>query len=178
MKMATHWLAAVLENVTSGNIQTTARAPRKEDLNVQDVNTTWFLRQTSIAPWTVEFTTLLSSWGGLLPFGFVTAKDASTTLEDINQYSLYFPDYKIKQEVRLRVPHFILVSYNSARFGAAPRNLKSFLLDDEVGYASSRTKYIRTGSVNIVSAFTYVTNTRTASSWMREDVANIFMSAD
>ncbi|KAK2613339.1 hypothetical protein N8I77_000257 [Diaporthe amygdali] len=45
-----HWLGTVIENLTSASIKTTARAPRKEVMDVEDVNTVYPLRQISVAP--------------------------------------------------------------------------------------------------------------------------------
>lgn len=167
-----HWLATVLENLSSGTIKTTARAPTKEDLNAQDVDKAWPLRQMSVAPWLGEFTTLLSIWRRLIPFGFVTSKDAAPPLKDICLYSLSFPDFAVPGNVRLRVPHFTLVFYHTADFGVAPRNLREMLLDDESGDGSSRAGEIRKGGVHVVSTFTWDTDTRTAKFWMRADLAD------
>lgn len=165
-----HWLGTVLENLTSGLIKTTARAPRKEVMDVEDVGKSYPSRQMTVAPWVTEFTTLVGIWRGLMPFGFVVAHGAHVTLADVCEYSITFPDFRGKR-VRLRVPHFILVFYNMY-LGIMPQSLRSTLLDDEVGDNSGQAKKARAEGPHIVSTFRYVTDTRTASFWMRRDVAD------
>lgn len=169
-----HWLATVLEGLTSGTIKTTARAPRKEDLDAHDVDRAWPARQICIAPFAAEFTTLLSVFRPLIPFGIAGAAPPPT---DVHEYSLAFPDFKVSQKVRLRVPHFVLVFYDAGKFGAVLRNLRAVLVDDEAGDGSSRAKDIRAGGVHVVSTFSYVTDSRTASFWMRRDAAEVISSA-
>lgn len=72
----THWLATTLENLTSGRVNTTARAPRRDVLDVSwGVDAVHPPRQISVAPWTAEFTTLLGIfWTRLMPFGFAVAQ--------------------------------------------------------------------------------------------------------
>lgn len=59
-----HWLGTVLENLTSGTIKTTARAPRKEAWDVEDVSKIYTLRQMAVAPWAAELSTLVGVWNG------------------------------------------------------------------------------------------------------------------
>lgn len=78
-----HWLGSVIENLTSGAIKTTARAPRKEATDVDDVRKIYQARQITVAPWAAEFTTLVGIWRGLMPFGFVVAAGALVTVADV-----------------------------------------------------------------------------------------------
>ncbi|KAL1882911.1 hypothetical protein Daus18300_000549 [Diaporthe australafricana] len=165
-----HWLGTVMENLTSGFVKTTARAPRKEVLDVEDVDTAFPLRQMSVAPWAAEFSTLVSIWRGLMPFGFTVANGAQVSLADIYEYTVTFQDFRGKN-LRLRVPHFILVFYNT-ELGKMPQSLRNTLLDDEVGDKSEQAKKARAEGLHVVATFTYVTDTRTASFWMRRDVAD------
>lgn len=165
-----HWLGTVLESLTSGLIKTTARAPRKEVMDVEDVGELFPARQMTVAPWVTEFSTLVGIWRGLVPFGFVVAHGAHVVLADICQYSVSFPDFTGKR-IRLRVPHFVLVFFNT-ELGELPQPLRSMLLDDEVGDNSAQANKARKEGLHIVTTFTYVTDTRTASFWMRQDVAD------
>lgn len=165
-----HWLGTVIENLTSASIKTTARAPRKEVMDVGDVNTVYPLRQISVAPWVAEFTTLVGIWRGLVPFGFVVANGAQVTLSDVFEYSIKFLDFS-GHNLRLRVPHFILV-FHKTELGKMPQLLRKTLLDDEFGDTSEQANKARTEGLHVVSTFKYVTDTRTASFWMRRDVGD------
>lgn len=165
-----HWLGTVIENLTSGVIRTTARAPRKEGLGVKDVDTIHPLRQMSVAPWTAEFSTLVGIWTGLMPFGFAVANGSQVTLADVYEYSVTFPDFGGK-DLRLRVPHFVLVFYNT-ELGKMPQSLRNTLLDDEVGDKSEQAQEARAAGLHVVATFRYVTDTMAASFWMRRDVAD------
>lgn len=170
-----HWLATVLENLTSGSIRTTVRAPRREVMDVNDVEKVYPQRQMSVAAWRAEFTTLLGIWRRLIPFGFSMAKGASVYPTEVYEYSIVFPDFRVKRAL-LRVPHFTLVFYkgNSSTLAGT---LRETLLDDEVGHGSAKAKDIRERGVHIVTSFTYVTDTRTASFWMRRDVADMLLTS-
>lgn len=165
-----HWLGTVIENLTSGVIKTTVMAPRKEVMDAQDVSKTYPLRQITLSPWVAEFTTIVGVWRGLMPFGFVVANGALVTLADVFEYSVTFPDFNCER-TQLRIPHFVLVFYNTD-FGKMPRPLRSALLDDEVGDNSEQAKKVRAEGLHFVTTFKYVTDTRTASFWMRKDVAD------
>ena len=65
----THWLSGILSAACEGSISTTARPPRQLVLNTKDVDKTHASRKISLRPWLAEFTTLLSVWSRLLPFG-------------------------------------------------------------------------------------------------------------
>lgn len=68
-------------------------------------------------------------------------------------------------------PHFILVFCNT-ELGRLPNSLRATLLDDEVGDNSEKAKELRAKGLHVVDTFKYVTDTRTASFWMRQDVAD------
>lgn len=165
-----HWLGTVIENLTSGVIQTTARAPRKVVMDVKDISEIHSPRQITVAPWVAEFTTLLGIWRGLMPFGFVVANGAHVALTDVFEYSVTFPDFNGKM-IQLRIPHFILV-FHRTDLGKIPHMLRTMLLDEEVGDQSEWAKKARVEGLHVVTTFRYVTDTRTASFWMRQDVAD------
>ncbi|KAI3391944.1 hypothetical protein diail_6590 [Diaporthe ilicicola] len=165
-----HWLSTVIENLTSGVIKTTARAPRTDALDVKAVDTIHPLRPMSVAPWMAEFTTLLGIWRGLMPFGFAVASGAHVTPADVYEYSVTFPDFR-EEDARFRVPHFVLV-FENTELGKTGQSLRKTLLDDEAGDNSERAKKARAEGLHVVATFKYVTDTRTASFWMRQDVAD------
>lgn len=78
-----HWLGSIIENLTSGMIKTTARAPATEAMNAEDVSKLHPLRQITVTPWAAEFTTIVGVCRGLMPFGFVVADGAQVTLADV-----------------------------------------------------------------------------------------------
>lgn len=171
-----HWLGTIIENLTSGVVKTTARAPRKEVMDVQDVSKMYPLRQITVAPWVAEFTTLVGIWRGLVPFGFVVANGAQVTLADVFEYSVTFPDFNCPRD-QLRIPHFVLIFYNTD-LGKMPQSIRSTLLDDEVGDNSEKAKKARAEGLHVVTTFKYVTDTRTATFWMRQDVADELRQGD
>lgn len=171
-----HWLGAVIENLTSGAIKTTARAPRKEVMDVDDVTKMHPARQISVAPWVTEFTTLVAIWRGLMPFGFVVPNGGQVTLNDVWEYSVTFRDFNV-QRVQLCIPHFVLYFHNK-ELGKVPRSLRTTLLDDEVGDDSEQAKKVRAEGIHVVATFKYVTDTRTASFWMRQDIADGLRQGD
>ncbi|KUI63016.1 TPR repeat-containing protein associated with Hsp90 [Cytospora mali] len=119
-----------------------------------------------VAPWRTEFTTLLSIWRRLLPFGVISPKKTLVPLSEILEYQVSFPLF---QQDQLRIPHFALVFWNT-ECGQPPQDIRSLLLDDEVGDTSASASQIRNQGVHIVTTFRFVTHTRTASFWMRKDV--------
>lgn len=151
--------------------------PGVDVLDVSGVDAVHPLRQIGVAPWTAEFTTLLGIWTRLMPFGFAVALGASVGPDQVHCCSVTFPAFTLPPSTRLRVPHFVLVFYK-ASLGPVPQNLRKVLLDDEMGDASGRAKETRTEGVHVVTTFSYVTDTRTASFWMRRDVADALSSAD
>lgn len=178
-----HWLATVLGSLAAGRITTSARAPRKQAMDVGDVDKVYPPRQMSVAAWTAEFTTLLGIWRGLMPFGFGfssgTAKDASSASvhpTDVYEYSVVFSDFEAGIGCPLRVPHFTLVFCKGKSRAKFAGRLRETLLDDEVGDVSARAKGTREKGVHVVTTFTYVTDTRIASFWMRRDVADMFLT--
>lgn len=50
--------------------------------------------------------------------------------------------------------------------------MRTTLLDDNAGDNSEQAKKARAGGLHVVMTFRYITDTRTASFWMRRDVAN------
>jgi hypothetical protein len=66
-----HWLSGILSSICEGKMSTTARAPRELILAPEDVVRRHAKRSISVEPWKAEFTTLLSIWRRLLPFGVI-----------------------------------------------------------------------------------------------------------
>ena len=106
-----HWRGTVTENLKSGAVKTTAMAPMKEAMSVEDMNKLHPLRRITVAPWVAELTTLVGIWRGLMPFEFVVANGAQAVLADMCQYSVTFPDFNVER-LQLRIPHFVLVFRN------------------------------------------------------------------
>lgn len=171
-----HWLAGAVESLSSGTISTTARAPKKEAVDAKDVDEICAKKDISVAPWKAEFTTLLAIWRKLVPFGFATGKDALVGLQELCEYSITFPDFN-PEHPTLRVPHFILVFFDG-KLGKTPASLRDVLRDEESGDVTAEARRIRAEGVHVVSTFTYVTDTRTASFWMRRDVAETWAGGD
>ncbi|KAF6800163.1 tetratricopeptide [Colletotrichum musicola] len=84
-----HWLSGILASVCSGSITTTARPPRELVLSPESVSTTYPSRKVSLGPWKAEFTTLLSLWQRLLPFGVVAPVPSP---EEVRECSVTFDE--------------------------------------------------------------------------------------
>ncbi|KAH8904162.1 hypothetical protein BR93DRAFT_971230 [Coniochaeta sp. PMI_546] len=130
----------------------------------------------TVAPWRAEFTTLLSIWGRLLPFGFIAPPGALAQPRGIAEYSVSFPKFL---EEQTRIPHFVLLFWDS-QAGDIPGmgRMRRFLLDDEAGDTSERARDIKHRGVHVFSTFEFVTDTRTASFWCRADTMREMMGGD
>ncbi|ROV89746.1 hypothetical protein VSDG_08634 [Cytospora chrysosperma] len=160
-----HWMSSILASICNGEIETKARAPRHIIVHRNDLSDTTSKKAMSVVPWRAEFTTLLSIWRRLLPFGVITPKHALVPLTEIVEYQVSFPIFR---EERLRLPHFTLVFWDT-QCGQTPRDMRGLLMDEEEGDMFPSAKKTRNQGVHIVSAFRFVTHTRTASFWMRRD---------
>lgn len=176
-----HWLSGVLsalcgDGSRGGEITTTARPPRSAVTTAADVDAVFPPLKMTVAPWTAEFTTLLSIWSRLMPFGFTAAPSALVAPGDISEYTVRFPEF---HELQMRIPHFELVFRNLALVNAfSVLDFRRLLLDDEKGDTSDAAKKKKREGFHIVSAFKYVTDTRTASFWCRADVIRQMMDGD
>lgn len=166
-----HWLSGVLSALCARNITTTARPPRREATTPADVDATVPALEMIIAPWRAEFTTILSIWSRLLPFGFIAPPGAVVPPAEIAEFSVTFPVFEDK-ETQLRVPHFVLLFWNAADGDAPPYDgsISHILRDDETGDRSALTRELKSEAMNIFTAMKFVTATRTASFWCRTDV--------
>lgn len=68
-----HWLSGILSVLCGGGpdaeITTTARPPVRVFTTSADVDAAFPSMKMTVAPWRAEFTTLLSIWSRLMPFG-------------------------------------------------------------------------------------------------------------
>lgn len=154
-----HWMSGILASVCTGEVVTNARAPRGIVVHQDDLARTKPKRKISVAPWRAEFTTLLSIWRRLLPFGVITPRNTLVPLSDIVEYQVTFPLFR---EDQLRLPHFTLVFWDT-KFRRPPVNLRGLLLDDEDGAFPESVRKARDHGVHVVTTFRFVTHTRTAS---------------
>ncbi|KAK7757410.1 hypothetical protein SLS62_000422 [Diatrype stigma] len=168
------FLAEYLLIICSGEIATTARAPRAPVLKASDVDEAHTARTMSMAPWVAEFTTLVAVWQAFLPFGLLT-KTPLPALDGVAKYTFNPPKFHARD---LHVPHFMLVFWNQKGFGQPPRNLRPILLDDETGESSGRAKKIRTEAVHALTTFNWSTRLNTATFWLRVDVVNRMIRED
>ncbi|KAB5527966.1 hypothetical protein GE09DRAFT_1228871 [Coniochaeta sp. 2T2.1] len=139
-----HWLSGVLSVLCNGNgeLITTARPPVGAITSPTDVDAIRPAKKMTIGLWQAEFTTLLSIWSRLLPFGFI-APDAMVPPTDIAEFSITFPHFP-RQD-------FLLDAENEGNPPVTPGKIKPKL-------------------AHIFTAMKYVTATRTASFWCRRDV--------
>ncbi|KAK3358423.1 hypothetical protein B0T24DRAFT_129299 [Lasiosphaeria ovina] len=173
-----HWLSGVVSALCGDTITTTASFPRRLVTSPADVDATLPAHSVRISPWTAEFTTLLSIWSRLLPFGFVAPPRALAPPAELAEFAVSFPAFK---DVQLRVPHFVLLFWKSPseKYEAPPSGtaLWQILREDDEGRGwavplEKRNK-IKTECLRIFTAVTYVAATRTASFWCRKDVVQL-----
>ncbi|KAI8623945.1 hypothetical protein F5Y19DRAFT_481085 [Xylariaceae sp. FL1651] len=166
-----HWISSIVSAVASGEITTTARAPRKYVLKPGAIDQTYDPRTISVRPWVDEFTTLAAMWRGAWPScTLVLMKESLPPLGSIGEYSIRFPDITGKD---LGFPHFAPVLWNRRKYGDPPRNLYRLLLDDgEKGDLTSSARAIRADDVKAPSTFTWTRKTSTAGFWLRSDAVD------
>lgn len=161
-----HWLTSVLAVLSSGNITTTARAPRAMIVSPEQAKERYPSRDMTIAPFASEFRTLLAIWKPALLFGAALEPAAATTvpLSRIRSYTLRFPPLAPSKPgglsiELLEVPHFVLlfwrVRYNNGRKRVIPKDMRAWLLDDEEADASADALDTRKHGVHVVSSFTW-----------------------
>lgn len=165
----THWLSTVLANLCEDGVTITARAPRQLSTDQSFVDTVFPPLKMTISPWRAECTTLLSIWTPLLPFAFLAPQDALIPPSDVAEYIVSFHNH-IVDNAHVRVPHFMLVFWNTSNGSEPPKDMRKFLLDDETGGTSTAAKEMKQHAIHVVNTFRYVTKTSTASFWLRRDV--------
>ncbi|KAI1453780.1 hypothetical protein F4805DRAFT_478149 [Annulohypoxylon moriforme] len=170
-----HWLSDIVKSLGNGEINTTARVPRKYALNTYVVDEVHTLRTMCVRPWRAEFTTLATQWRGLFPFAAVVPSGILPFLEIVTEYSIKIPfvgaDY-------LDQPHFMLVFWNQKKYGAPVGNVYRLLLDDENGDKTTSAQKIRSDGINILSTFKWVSDEETATFWLKSDVVNLMLKED
>ena len=162
-----HWLSSILATVCEGSITTTARAPRRIVLLTDDPSKLHPARKITLRPWTAEYTTLLSLWRRILPFGIMPPKQSLVQLKEIIQCSITFPDFDRRGG---RSQQFILVFWNTEALGHGSLEFPQLIQDDEQGDISTTASRFRDTGIHIITTWKYVTNTGTASFWMRQDL--------
>ncbi|KAG8417355.1 hypothetical protein J3458_004865 [Metarhizium acridum] len=164
-----HWLVRILSCICTGVITTSARPPEKRVYSPAQVDATPPAKEISVQPWVAEFTTLLSIWRRLLPFGIDSSLSGSLVpLETIHQYSITFPPFPAINDAR---PHFNLVFWNTEVGNMAERLYSIYsLLDGSGGGDNSKSaRNIREKGIVCVTTFRFITASRTAEFWMRAD---------
>lgn len=163
-----HWLSGILSALCDGKIATTARPPTKVVTSPEDVNTSHPALEMTVAPWRTEFTTLVSIWSRLFPFGLISPPGDILSPSNIGEFTVSFPEFDQGQE---GVPAFVLLFWDSGQGTVPPDGmLWEVLRDDEGVDRSTLSREIRNNYVHIFTTMSYVTATRTALFWCRIDV--------
>lgn len=170
-----HQLSGILSAVSEGSIITRARSPRALVLTPQDAAKEYPPRKIGLGPWKAEFTTLLSIWSRVLPFGVVVPPRALVPLDEILEYSVTFPPLPHRPD---RCPNIAVVFYNKTLIEHLMEypEFPQIIQDDETGDASEPGRQFRDKGCHMVTATKYVTATRTATMWLRKDVADEVIS--
>lgn len=164
-----HWLQTIFSRICTGSITTTARPPTSLVSKPAHVDAKRPAKEICVQPWVAEFTTLLSIWRRLLPFGIDSLGGSLVSLETIHQYSITFPPFRAEQD---RIPHFMLLFWNieEGYTQKPPASMYNILSDGGGEDILMPTKSIREKGVVCVTAFHYTSVTRTAKFWMRADI--------
>ncbi|KAI1076526.1 hypothetical protein F5B20DRAFT_555437 [Whalleya microplaca] len=170
-----HWLSGVVRSLAAGEITTTARAPRKYVMTPAALDKVHPSRTINVKPWIAEFTTLATIWRGLLPFGLVAPSKLLPAPETIAEYSITFPPI-ISPD--LSYPHFMMVFWNNRKYDEPPKNLRPILLDDEKGDTTTSAQKIRSDGVKVLTTFSWVTKTSTATFWLSSNVIDSMLKED
>lgn len=158
-----HWLVGILSSICTGTVTTSARPPPDVVTKPADIDKRRPAKAISIQPWVAEFTTLLSIWRRLLPFGIDSLGGTLVPLDSIYEYSITFPPFPPEHE---RIPHFSLVFVNTAVGNTMrPESFYDYLS----GTSSVSDISLRDKATVCVTAFQYTTASRTAVFWMRSD---------
>ncbi|KAK8115740.1 hypothetical protein PG984_012242 [Apiospora sp. TS-2023a] len=160
-----HWLSALVNNLLSGQVTTTARAPRRYVLRTRDVDKVYPAQKVSVEPWKMELAALISLWQPLLPFNLVTSSDMLAPAHEIHEYTVQFPDFFHRESPY--VPHFMLVFWNQHKLEQPPANIRSLLLEDEDGDTTTSARFVRREVVRVVTTFNWSTDHRAATFWLR-----------
>lgn len=164
-----HWLVRILSCICTGVKTTSARPPERRVYTPAQVDAVRSPKEICVQPWVAEFTTLVSIWRRLLPFGIDSSLSASLVpLETIYMYSIAFPPFPAISDHR---PQSILVFWNT-EVGDVAQRLDSLygLLDGSGGGDDSKSaRNIREKGVVCVTTFRFTTASRTADFWMRAD---------
>lgn len=173
-----HWISGVLNTICEGTITTTTRAPRAEVVKPQDVEKVYLARNINVAPWKAEFTTLLSLWRHLFPFGISSissfgSKAAVAPVDGIFHYRIKMPCFDGNQ---LRMYRFQFVFWDMSQEREPPRELHTLLSDDEKGDVSAAAQATRDKGIHVVSVFRYAADTQSVSFRLRKDVLDGMLS--
>ncbi|KAI0475735.1 hypothetical protein GGR56DRAFT_433033 [Xylariaceae sp. FL0804] len=137
-----HWLSDIVDSLLSGEITTTARAPRRCVLQPADADAIHPLRKLDVRPFREEFATLLSLWRaadrGLANLVLATAQLVPPRL--VAKYTLQFPaalftvrpysrDTAGDRNLNLQVPHFILVFWRAPADPPQSTDLRAVLME-------------------------------------------------
>ncbi|KAK1752247.1 tetratricopeptide [Echria macrotheca] len=175
-----HWLSTILITLCgggpNGNMTTTARPPKMIVTTKADVDAVYPAMAMTVAPWVAQFTTLVSIWSPLMPFGCIAPPGVLVSAAEIGEFSVSFRPFT---EDMPRAPHFVLVFWNGA-LRAIPGydELRRFLRDDEQGDKTPTAARIRREGVHVINTMKYVTATFTASFWCRKDVMRSMSEGD
>ncbi|KAI0470778.1 hypothetical protein GGR56DRAFT_657542 [Xylariaceae sp. FL0804] len=186
-----HWLSDVLTNLATGEITTTARAPRSMVTDPAAAKAMHAPRAVSIRPFVAEFRMLLSIWRRLLPFGLLSHETTERHLPALSKIQRYKIRFDIASgfydlpDQNLSTSSFVLVLWNRTVNGQAPAraSLRPSLLHDKSAKFASSLKSTRHESgggreedecaVHVVSTMKWEREefTSTGSFWFPSDVA-------
>jgi hypothetical protein len=156
-----HWLSSVLSVLCTGIITTSARPPQRLVTSPADIDAVLPPCQMTTAPWVAQFTTLLSIWSKLLPFGLIMVLGTLVALSEIAEFTVSFP--LVTEDTQLRVPQFVSFFWQA-------RKMK--VLSGQQLYEVSREdrkNALKSDAIHVMTAMEFDDETRTAMFWCRVD---------
>jgi hypothetical protein len=161
-----HWLAGILSSIYEGTITTSARPPSDEVTHPRDIDgNSEPMQELTVVPWTAQFTTLLSIWSQLMPFGLITSPGNLVSPTDIAEFTVDFPPFI---DTYLRTPHFVLVFLSDDVAPGLPSGDLWYFLRHDEGMAGWEVLLLDE-CVHVFNTIKFASATQTASFWCRTD---------
>lgn len=122
-----------------------------------------------VISWGARSTTTVAQWRPLSSYGVSASSEGVVAVDGIRNDHIKMS--RCRGAIS-REPRFMLTFWNF-RQGKSPRQLRSLLLDGEVGDASAATQAIGYQDTHVVSTFRYTADTETVSFRLRMDAVDV-----
>lgn len=110
----------------------------------------------------------MSIWRRNFAFGLLAPKDTTVPFNDIVECSVSFPAFSHDWG---RVPHFAIALFAREMLEQTSLQFPDILQDDETGDESDAACRFWQEGIQVITTFKYETKPRTATFWLRRDLA-------